>query len=206
MYPNAAVAARHPVSWPSPWLKTTLKKRWREWKEQKENSCNWPHWIRNYYDVYHTRPSPSTSSTPTPKKENCFSFASLGEYYEFHVQIQQSLATAPERVCMFFCHCVGAWAFSIRKQHHFNFWPHAKTTILNFGILWVFEFCVVRSGIIFGVEWSHWMLQLDAMWFYEYTYISFMWCYCCCLVYCWVLKIKLEELKSFSSVKLEKYN
>lgn len=28
------------------------------------------------------------------------------------------------------------------EQHHFNFWPHVKTTILNFGILWVFEFCV----------------------------------------------------------------
>lgn len=27
-------------------------------------------------------------------------------------------------------------------QHHFNFWPHVKTTILNFGILWVFEFYV----------------------------------------------------------------
>lgn len=44
MYPNAAVAARHPVSWPSQWLKTA----------GRENSCNWPHWIRNYYDAHHT--------------------------------------------------------------------------------------------------------------------------------------------------------
>lgn len=57
-----------------------------------------------------------------------------------------------ERESMNVCVYVSEACMKPRKQHHFNFWPHAKTTILNFGILWVFEFYAVRSGIIFGVE------------------------------------------------------
>lgn len=56
---------------------------------------------------------------------------------------------------------------SPRKQHHFNFWPHAKTAILNFGILWVFEFYSVRFGIVFGRVGMK-PLQLDAMWFIQF--------------------------------------
>lgn len=42
----------------------------------------------------------------------------------------------------------------LSEQHHFNFWPHVKTTILNFGILWVFEFyvCVCVSVVRFSLQ------------------------------------------------------
>lgn len=191
MYPNAAVAARHPVSWPAPWLKAAERVEKKALVTDHTESKT----IMMFITLHsHSPPTASSEKIVFPflgifllfRTEGIHDTTVSGTLWVRAVRVDVSSenrwpekrlkATATSacvgvRVCVRRC--------LPRQQHHFNFWPHAKTTILNFGILWVFEFYAVRSGIIFGVEWSHWMLQLDAMWFWN---SSFM---CCCCRRCW---------------------
>lgn len=86
--------------------------------------------------------------------------------------------------------------YAPQKQHHFNFWPHAKTTILNFGILWVFEFYVVRSGIIFGCG----MKPLDAAIRMQCGFWNSSFYMCCCC-----FRVEAEGRKRRGIRKLNPY-
>lgn len=55
----------------------------------------------------------------------------------------------------------------IRKQHHFNFWPHAETTILILVFYGFLSFVRFTLVLFFGCEWLRWICNLDALRFLE---------------------------------------